>query len=120
VSDLLVAGYQRRVTVLEPARPNLEIELRTRGQSTTVRPTGRLVGASSATLESVFRSALAEVPDPAVLDLSLVTEMDPAAVAMLLRLKREGLVDRCVDVSTAAGNVLRATGAALVLGLSSE
>jgi anti-anti-sigma regulatory factor len=56
-------------------------------------------------------------PVPLAVDLSEVTELDPSAVTALLR-ARQAQPLRCVNPSDAAERVLRATGAALVLGVS--
>jgi len=109
-------GSGAAVTVVDPLRTSYAVDVTRTASFAVVRPKGLLDRAACQPLEDAL---LALDTEPLVLlDLSEVSQLDAAGVAMLLRLRQQGVALRCIDPSLAAESVLRATGASMVLGLS--
>jgi anti-anti-sigma regulatory factor len=104
------------VTVVDPLRTSHAVDVTRTVSFAVVQPKGLLDRAAGQPLEDAL---LALDGEPLVLlDLSEVSQLDAAIVAMLLRLRQQGVPLRCIAPSPAAESVLRATGASMVLGLS--
>jgi anti-anti-sigma regulatory factor len=104
------------MTLAGPLPSALAVDVTRTASRAVVRPKGVLDRAAGQPLADALITLRAE---PVVLvDLSEVSQLDAAVVAMLLRLRQRGILLRCIDPSPAAERVLRATGASMVLGLS--
>jgi len=109
-------GSEPFVTIADSRPSDFAVDVTRTGSLPLIQPKGLLDGPAGKPLEATLLE-FASAPE-VLLDLSEVRQLDAAVVAMLLRLREQGVRVRCIEPSPAAESVLQATGAAMVLALS--